>query len=102
MTGGDTTTGCANTQAAPTLLLSAGPPTIAVRPSEESATPVPSRASLVATPDPTNSAPCWVQTPLMRVNTQVAPMACCLPKVVINPPGPPAMAVLPSAESATD
>ena len=41
--GGDTTAGCANTQAAPTLPLSAGPPTIAVLPSEEIATAVPSK-----------------------------------------------------------
>src|SRR6266550_2715749 len=70
--------------------LSPGPPKIAVLPSADNATDVPWRA-LPTAPVPTSFLPCWLQTPPLRVNTH-APSA----------PHPPTMAVLPSAESATD
>jgi hypothetical protein len=44
-------------------------------------------------------AACWVQTPLLRVKIQAAPMAA--PKLELSS-GPPTMAVLPSPSSATD
>src|SRR5262249_42037121 len=79
-----------NTQAAPVLLLSDQPPTRAVLPSADNATDMPWRAFPTA-PVPTSFLPCWLQAPPLRVNTH-APSA----------PQPPTMAVLPSAESATD
>ena len=44
---------------------------------------------------PTSLAPCWVQTPPLRVNTHAAP-------VLELSPHPPTMAVLPSPDSATE
>src|SRR6516165_3372043 len=79
-----------NTHAAPALPLSDHPPTMAVLPSADNATDMPWRAFPTA-PLPTSFLPCCVQVPPLRVNTH-APSA----------PQPPTMAVLPSAESATD
>src|SRR5262245_45393436 len=79
-----------NTHAAPVLLLSDHAPTMAVLPSADSANDIPWLA-LPAAPVPTSFLPCWLQAPPLRVNTH-APSA----------PHPPTMAVLPSAESATD
>src|SRR6516225_3708946 len=70
--------------------LSPGPPTMAVLPSADNATDTPWRALPIASV-PTSFLPCCVQTPPVRVNIH-APSA----------PQPPTMAVLPSAESATD
>src|SRR5664280_237906 len=81
-----------NTQTAPTPLLSPGPPTAAVLPSEDSATAQPWFA-LATAPVPTNLAPVCVHWPPERVNTQAAP-------VPVLSPGPPMIAVLPSAERA--
>ena len=67
---------------------------MAVLPSADSATEAPCLASPTA-PLPTSLLPCWVQTPLLRVKTHAAPM-------ILLSASPPAMAVLPSAESATD
>src|SRR6266496_4067930 len=79
-----------NTHAAPVLLLSDHPPTMAVLPSAESATAMPWRPFPTA-PMPTSFLPCWLQALPLRVNTH-APSTS----------HPPMMAVLPSAESATD
>src|SRR5215475_11244002 len=79
-----------NTHAAPVLLLSDHPPTIAVLPSADSATDIPWRAFPTA-PVPTSFLPCCIQTLPLRVNTHAASV-----------PHPPTMAVLPSAETATD
>src|SRR5215831_20269861 len=70
--------------------LSPGPPTMALLPSADSATDMPWRAFPTA-PVPTSFLPSCVQTRLLRVNTHAASV-----------PHPPTMAVLPSAESATD
>src|SRR6516225_9328349 len=86
----------ANTQAAPSVLLSKGPPTMAVLPSPESATEEPCPA-LPTTPVPTSFC-CWLHTPLGRVNTHAAPIE--LPDK--DPKGPPMMAVFPSPESETE
>jgi hypothetical protein len=75
---------------APVLLLSDHPPTMAVFPSAERATDMPWRAFPTA-PVPTSFLPCCVQEPPLRVNTHAA-----------SAPQPPTMAVLASAESATD
>src|SRR5262245_61616308 len=78
-----------NTQAAPVLLLSDHPPTMAVLPSAESATDIP-RCARPTAPSPT-SFPSCVHTPLaFRVKTHTA-----------SAPHPPTMAVLPSADRAT-
>src|SRR5215469_12097948 len=75
-------------------LLSPGPPTSAVLPSADSATDWPWLAAPVpAAPVPTSSAPCWLHTPPLRVNTHAAP---------VLPAFPPTIAVLPSADSATE
>src|SRR2546425_893075 len=74
--------------------LSPGPPKIAVLPSADNATDMPWRALPTASV-PTSFLPCCVQTPPLRVNTHAAP-------VVRLSLGPPTMAVLPSAETATD
>jgi hypothetical protein len=84
------------THAAPVFKLSPGPPTMAVSPSADSATDTPWAAGWGPTaPVPISLLPCWVQTPLLRVKIHTAP-------VCPRSPGPPTMAVLPSAESATD
>src|SRR5258708_24049327 len=64
-----------NTHAAPVILLSLGPPTIAVLPSADRATDAPCDHNpppywLVV---PTSLLPCWVHTPPLRVNTHAAP-----------------------------
>src|SRR5262245_836915 len=84
-----------NTHAAPTKLLSAGPPTIAALPAPDSATDWPWSALLPITGAPTSFSPCCVHTPPLRVNTHAAPV-----KVLSN--GPPTRAVLPSADNATE
>src|SRR5262249_9110191 len=78
---------------APTLMLSAFPPTTAVFPSADTATefpwPAPPTARL-----PTSFVPCWLHTPPLRVHTHAAPA----------PPSskpPPMTAVFPSADTAT-
>src|SRR6266545_1474209 len=83
-----------NTHAAPAPLSSIYPPTMAVLPSADSATDQPC-AALPTAPLPTSFCPCCVHTPLLRVNTHAAPA-----KGLSN--GPPTMAVLPSADSATE
>ena len=96
-----------NTQAAPVVLLSLGPPTMAVLPSADSATDAPwdhnpPPYSLVV---PTSLLPCCVQTPPLRVNTHAAPAGPAegdRSRSALLAPGPPTMAVLPSADSATD
>src|SRR5207244_7606625 len=82
------------THAAPALALSLLPPTMAVLPSKESDTERPCRATPTA-PVPTRLVPCWVQTLPLLVQIHAAPaklLSAC----------PPTMAVLPSAESATE
>src|SRR6516165_2272981 len=74
--------------------LSPGPPKIAVFPSADNATDMPWRALPTASV-PTSFLPCCVQTPPLRVNTHAAP-------VLLLSDHPPTMAVLPSAETATD
>src|SRR5450830_1504687 len=79
------------THAAPALLLSTYPPTMAVLPSAERDTETPWLAVPTA-PEPTSLVPCWVQTPALLVQTHAAP-------ATLLSPGPPTMAVLPSAET---
>ena len=67
---------------------------MAVLPSADSATEEPCPA-LPTAPVPTSLLRCWVQTPLLRVKTHAAP-------VFQLSKGPPTMAVLPSADSATE
>src|SRR5262249_29470319 len=86
--------GRTNTHAAPALPLSPVPPTTALLPSAESAAEKPCLDAPLA-PLPTSLPPCWVHTPPLRVNTQRAPTE-------LLSPGPPTMAVLPSAETATE
>src|SRR6516165_10724508 len=81
------------THVAPACELSLGPPTTAVLPSLDNATDQPCAAP--TPPVPTSLLPCWVQTLPLRVKTHAVP-ACELS------PGPPTMAVLPSADSATE
>src|SRR5260370_1152401 len=73
---------------------SLGPPTAAVFPSADNATPAPCRGSGPTAPLPTNLEPCWVQTPLLLVNTHTAPS-------LLLSAGPPTRAVFPSEDSAT-
>jgi hypothetical protein len=74
--------------------VSFGPPTIAVSPSADNETEKP-WVAFPTTSVPTSLLPWWVQTPLLRVKTHVAPV-CELS------PGPPTMAVFPSADSEMD
>src|SRR5450759_1713700 len=67
---------------------------MAVLPSPDSATESLWKA-LPTAPVPTSLLPCWVQTLPLRVKTHAAPV----PLLSVNPP---TMAVLPSADSATD
>src|SRR5271157_4983912 len=83
-----------NTQAAPAPPLSPGPPTTAMLPSAESATEEPCVAFPTA-PEPASLPPCWVHTLPERVKTHAAPAR-------LLSSGPPTMAVLPSADRATD
>src|SRR6516164_3515596 len=70
-------------------------PTMAVLPSEDSATDMPCPAFPTASV-PTSLLPCWLQTSaLLRVKTQAAP-------VLEWSSRPPMIAVLPSPDSATD
>src|SRR5262245_7317435 len=84
-----------NTHAAPRLLLSALPPTMAVLPSSDRATESPWKMKDPTPPVPTSFGPCCVQTPPLRVNTHAAPTK---PLSLF----PPTMAVLPSPDSATE
>src|SRR5215471_1950485 len=84
-----------NTHTAPASLLSPLPPAMAVFPSAERATELPCCWMVPTPPVPTSLLPCWVHTPLERVNTQTAPS-------LLLSPMPPAMAVFPSAERATE
>src|SRR2546425_654578 len=86
--------GLTNTHAAPTGLLSTSPPTMAAFPSADIATDHPWFA-LPPAPVPTSLALCWLHTPPLLMYTHAAPTA--RPSLY-----PPTMAVLPSAESATD
>src|SRR5215212_11152759 len=70
--------------AAPMLLLSAGPPTMAVPPSADNATAMPWRAFPTA-PVPTSFLPCCVHASPLRVNTHTPSLR-----------HPPTIAVLPS------
>src|SRR6516164_5917492 len=83
------------------------PPTTAVLPSAESATDIPwpggNGGSLA--PVPTSLPPCCVQVPPLRVNTHAAPAGPTTDdrsRSALLGPGPPTIAVLPSADSATD
>src|ERR1043166_2029175 len=80
--------------AAPRLLLSPYPPTTAVFPSADSETDTPCSAVPTA-PVPNSFAPCWLQTPALRVYTHVAPAP-------ILSLAPPTIAVFPSADSETE
>ena len=82
-----------NTHAAPALPLSAGPPTSALFPPTDSATPWPNLAAPVA-PSPVSFGPCWTQLPPEKAKTHAAPT---LP----SSSGAPTSAVVPSADSAT-
>ena len=79
------------THVAPMSPLSGYPPTMAVLPSADRAIAEPCWAGPTA-PVPINFWPCWLQTPLLRVKTHVAPMNK-------ERSGPPMIAVLPSPES---
>src|SRR5262245_28760970 len=90
-----------NTNPPPPAPSSTSAPTMAILPSAESATDVPWRALLVLT----SFSPSCVQPPPLRLKTHAAP-AAPRPKGTdgshILSLGPPTIAVLPSAESATD
>src|SRR5262249_42003824 len=73
---------------------SPAPPAMQVSPPANKATDMPCRALPRASVPPT-FLPCCVQIPPLRVNTHAAP-------VVLLSDHPPTMAVLPSADSATD
>src|SRR5262249_25870394 len=78
--------GTLKTHAAPALRLSCGPPRTAVL--QDSATEAPCWTLDPTAPVPTSLLPCWLHTPPLRVNTQVAP---ALPLSI----RPPTRAVLP-------
>jgi hypothetical protein len=78
-----------NVQAAPSPILSALPPMMAVLPSAVNEILFPILALLLALV-PTNLLPCCVQVSLFLVNTQAAPL-------LLSSSFPPMMAVLPSA-----
>src|SRR6266581_3715381 len=80
--------------AAPALLLSAPPPTMAVLPSADSATEMPCSATPTV-PVPTSLPPCWLHTAPLRVKIHAAP-------ALLLSPSPPTMTVLPSPDSATE
>src|ERR1017187_1957315 len=86
------TGGIANAHAAPTPLLSQGPPKMAVLASADSATEKP--CCTPKTPKATSLSPCWAHTSPERVYTNAPP-------ILRLSPGAPTMAVLPSADSAT-
>src|ERR1017187_8027142 len=68
---------------------------MAVLPSADSATEMPCLLYVPTRSVPNSLLPCWLQTPPLRVKTQAAP-------IVLLSKGPPTMAVLPSADSATE
>src|SRR5262249_21141587 len=74
--------------------VSPGPPTKAVFPPADKATDMLGRALPIASL-PTSFLPCCAQIPPLRVNAHAAP-------VLLLSDQPPTMAVLPSADSATD
>jgi len=78
----------------PSVQVVKSPPTMAVLPSSDSATEMP-WAAFPTAPVPASLLRCWVQTPLLRVKTHAAPLSTLSAD-------PPTMAVLPSAESATE
>src|SRR2546421_8778528 len=82
-----------NTQAAPTDVLSKGPPISAVLPSADSAT-APPNAPLPVSSLAVSLAPCWLHVLPERTNAHAAPAE------LLSPP-PPISAVLPSSDSAT-
>src|SRR5271154_3014354 len=82
-----------NTHAAPTLVLSCGPPIRVVLPLEESATSRPNSPAPTS-PLPVSGPACLVQVLPERVNTHTPPTPVLYP-------GPPTTAVLPSPERAT-
>ena len=96
-----------NTQVAPAVLSSLGPPTIAVLPSPDSATEAPwdhnpPPGALVV---PTNLLPCWVHAPPLRMKIHAAPAGPtdgARSRSALLGPGPPTIAILPSADNATD
>src|SRR6516225_6678911 len=67
---------------------------MALLPSADNATEPPCRAAFTA-PVPTSLAPCWLHTLPLRVYTHAAP-------ALRLSPGPPTMAVFPSADNATE
>src|SRR5262249_27107263 len=91
-----------NTHAAPALLLSPDPPTMAVLPSADSATEVPWKTWFPTAPVPTSLLPCWLHTPLLRLTTHAAPTPDEEQGELELPHGPPTIAVLPLADSATE
>src|SRR5262249_28188487 len=80
-----------NTHAAPVVLLSDHPPTMAVLPSADSATDMPWRAFPTA-PVPMSFLPCCVQTLPLRVNTH-APSVLHPPTMALSPSARPAAAI---------
>src|SRR5260370_127923 len=81
-----------NTHAAPALVLSRGPPTIAVFPSLDSDTEKPCSAPSGATAPVPTSLACWLHTPPEPVYTHAAPAKT-------SSYGPPTMPVVPSPDS---
>src|SRR5262245_16482287 len=84
--------GATKTHAAPAPMLSANPPTRAVRQSPDNATDQPCSA-LPTAPVPMSLAP-WLHSPATRMKTHAVPAG--------TSPGPPRIAVLPSPDSATE
>src|SRR6266436_6734562 len=74
---------------------------MAVLPLADRATDQPCQESGTASV-PTSFGPSWVQTPRLRVKIHTAPTCPPLRGSGLTSPGPPTMAVLPSADSATD
>src|SRR5215471_2042893 len=96
-----------NTQAAPRVRLSLGPPKMVVLPSPDTATDAPwdHKPPPYSRLVPTSLPPCCFQRPPLRVNTHAAPAGSTdggRSRSALLGPGPPTMAVLPSADNATD
>src|SRR5262249_727765 len=94
------------TPAPPLVRLSLGPPPLAVLPPADRATDGPwdQKAPPYSVVVPTSLA-CCLQTPPLRMNTHAAPagpMEAGRSRSALLAPGPPTMAVLPSADNATD
>src|SRR5262245_20790420 len=83
-----------NTHAAPRLLLSLGPPTMAVLPSPDSPTKLPCRAFPTALL-PTSLRSCDQPSPPLLIHTHAAPAP-------LLSSGPPTIAVLPGPDRATE